>query len=354
MPPVMHPRSGDRLAIVRRSYGAARAGTVLVAVLCALVLLQLAFVGVALLAVRDSDLSSLRLQQTRAQYAADAGANMALNEIYANADLDVDGTIGTISGDGIALNDPTLNQAQVTVVSIAAASGRKFSVQARCGSTQCKRELWVDTAAAWKDGFELYTPGQALNNVGGWVPWDGAAGAVGYGSNAVSRMGFMSQDIRSGSDSVHTYTATSGKWVYTAWQYVPTAAKGETYFILMNTYKSGGSKGWSTQIRFDLNTGKLYDNMSGGVTGNQLTIIRNQWVPLVVNIDLDAGTQSVTYNGSLLFSASWNRQGGPKAFAAVDLYGAGTSHIYYDDISLLRAGVTSTALLQWSAVAASP
>lgn len=351
---VSDPGTGDWHAASRTGRGSTRAGTVLIAVVCALVALQLVVVGVAVLGARESDLSVVRLQQTRAQYAADAGANMALNEIYANADLDLDGSIGTISNDTVSTNDPTLNQAQVTVVPVAAASGRKFRVQARCGNARCGRELWVDTAAAWKDGFEFYTSGQALNNVGGWVPWDSVPSAVGYASKTVSRMGFISQDIRSGSDSVRTYTATSGKWVYTAWQYIPAAAKGETYFILMNTYKSGGSKGWSTQIRFDLGANKLYDNMSGGVTGNQLTIVRDQWVPLVVNIDLDAGTQRVTYNGSLLFSASWNRQGGARAFAAVDLYGAGTSNIYYDDMSLVRAGVTSTALLQWSGVAATP
>ena len=164
----------------------------------------------------------------------------------------------------------------------------------------------------------------------------------------------MSCDIQA-TDNVHLYTPTSGQWTYTVWQYIPSSSTGSgAYFILMNTYVSGGAKAWSTQVYFDLNSNILYDNLSGGITGNILGIVRDQWIPIVVNMDLTAGTQTFTYNNQLLFTGSWNRQGGALAFAAVDLYGNGASHVYYDDIQLSPAGSTSFALTEWTELAPTP
>lgn len=336
--------------------GASERGSVLISVIITLIMLQIVVMGMVVLASRDSSLSKLRLENAQAEAAAIAGADMALKEIYDNVDLDGDGGIGTISNDGNAANDPTVNFAQVTVVPLAAPSGQRFGVQARAGSTRVWYELSVDQASAPIEGFESYAVGLALNNVGGWAPWDGSASAVGYASNTRARSGAMSQDIRSTSDSVKTYTPTSGTWTYTAWQFIPTAATGAgTYIILMNKYVSGGAKSWSTQIHFNLSTNKCYDDLTGSVTGSQVAIVRNQWIKIQIDIDLNAGWQTVKYNGSTLFSASWNRSGGVKAFAAVDLYGSSVDHVYYDDLQLAASGAgTSTKVLSWTAVQPTP
>ena len=79
-----------------------------------------------------------------------------------------------------------------------------------------------------------------------------------------SRTGVKSQDIRATTDSVHLYTQTSGHWLYTVWQYIPSNVTGsDTYFILMNTYAAGGSKSWSTQIHFVFSNNTVADNMLG-------------------------------------------------------------------------------------------
>ena len=83
-----------------------RRGTVGVAMIAAMVILQLLVVGVVLSDARDHDATVQRLDSSRAFYAADAGISMAMMELATGADNDADGAIGTISHDGNPDNDP--------------------------------------------------------------------------------------------------------------------------------------------------------------------------------------------------------------------------------------------------------
>src|SRR6185503_19330288 len=76
---------------------------------------SLIIVGMVLAGARDQDLMVSRLDAIRAQYAADAGAEMALREVVRNSDFDGDGTVGSISSDGNASNDPLIGTARVSV-----------------------------------------------------------------------------------------------------------------------------------------------------------------------------------------------------------------------------------------------
>ena len=165
--------------------------------LCALMM-----VGVVYAGARDQDLKVLRLQDSQAQYAAEAGANMALKEIFDNLDEDGDGAVGTISNDGNVATDPTVNGAQVTVIPAAASTGVKYNVKSRIGNVQRTIELWLRTPGGI-EGFEAYAVGVALNNIGGWAPWDDYAGAVAYATNARARTGAMCVDIEQPSDNIH-------------------------------------------------------------------------------------------------------------------------------------------------------
>lgn len=328
---------------------ASRRGTVAVAVVIALVMLQLVVVGIVISGARDHDLNGQHAHSARAFYAAEAGVNMALAEIYSNTDRDSDGTIGSISADGALGNDPFLGATNFVVTPLPASSGRKFGSQGRGGGTLSRCEFSVSDFGAAIEGFQLYGVGVALNNVGGWFPWDDNAAVVAYTTGTIARTGGRSCDILSTSDSVHLYTAASGQWTYTAWQYIPADATGtDAYLILMNTYASNGPKSWSTQVRFQLSDNTVYDNLVGGVTGNVLTLIRDAWVPISVQVDLDAGTQTVSYNDQLLFAASWNRLGGVGAIAAVDLFGSTASHVYYDDLQLSPAAGFSSKITAWT------
>lgn len=325
------------------------------AVLIVMVLLTLVGLSVVGGGQRDQELTAVRVQSSRAFYAAEAATNIALAEVFKNLDRDADGTIGTISGDANAANDPAVSGSQFFVTTATAASGRRFRVRARNGGIVSQRLFWVQTGDAALESFESFASGTTLDGIGGWHPWDSVGTVSAHTSNTLARTGTISIDIGSSTDIVHLYTPTSGTWTYTAYQYIGSSVTGtDSYFILMNTYNSGGFKSWSTQVCFRLSNNTVFDNMVGSVTGSTLTLQRDRWVPIVVQIDLNAGTQTVTYDGLTLFTGSWNRINGIKALAAVDLYGNGATHVYYDDIQLVGAGVTYSKISEWNQEAPTP
>ncbi len=93
----------------------AERGGAAVAVLVALVLLQLAVVGVVVSGGRETTLTARRLETVRSFYAAEAGVNMAIRELSVGADEDADGGIGSISDDSDDSTDPLLAGARVRV-----------------------------------------------------------------------------------------------------------------------------------------------------------------------------------------------------------------------------------------------
>jgi hypothetical protein len=138
------------------------------------------------------------------------------------------------------------------------------------------------------------------------------------------------------SDLVHELGGyTSGVWEVSAWQYIPTGFAGQSYFILMNSYDDTGSTlNWSTQIQFNSSTGSVIND---GSSNGTLPIVFDQWVELRTAIDLTADTQSFFYGGQLLYSANWTDEvsgGGALNIAAIDLFSAGATSVYYDDISI--------------------
>lgn len=79
-----------------------RRGTVVVAVIVALVVLQILVYAVSVAGSRDQDLTTRRLEAARSYYAAEAVVNMSLREIGRNQDEDGNGTIGTVFSSGTA------------------------------------------------------------------------------------------------------------------------------------------------------------------------------------------------------------------------------------------------------------
>lgn len=125
----------------RRTPSPARRGSVVVAILMALIALQLVVVGVVALGAREQSLTTLRLEASRAQYAAEAGMNMALREIYVGLDEDGDGGIGSISSDGNPANDPVVSGASIVVTMSVAGSTTTLTSTAR--TTNAKRSIVV-------------------------------------------------------------------------------------------------------------------------------------------------------------------------------------------------------------------
>lgn len=195
--------------------------------------------------------------------------------------------------------------------------------------------LPAGAVANWSDTFDAYAAGSSMHGQGGWKGWYNDPAATGYVSDMYAVSSPNSVQIVSTSDLVHEYSGyTSGQWVYTAWQYLPTDYSGSTYFILLNTYNDAGSGlNWSVQVRFDSSIGMVESEAETA----QLPLILGQWVEIRDEIDLDANTQSIYYGGQLLTTKSWTEGmsgGGALNIGAVDLYGNSASPVYYDNISL--------------------
>lgn len=216
------------------------------------------------------------------------------------------------------------------------------------------------TLVDWSDNFDSYAAGSQLIGQGGWEGWGNNPAAGALVSNAQSHSSPNSAAIVGDTDLVHQYSGyTSGVWNYTAWQYIPTDFSGESYFILMNQYTpaGGGTGNWSTQVHFQSATNLVIGDPGPGNPGGTLPLVKGQWVPIRVLIDLNADTQTFYYNNQVLYTGSWTEGqsgGGSLNIAAVDLYANSASVVYYDDLALTQAqGVACDAPddIPWASVA---
>lgn len=210
--------------------------------------------------------------------------------------------------------------------------------------------------AQWSENFDSYAPNSSLTTPaqGGWEEWTVGSGAS--VSSAQSRSTANAVDIMGATDLVHQYTGiTSGKWVYQAWQYIPSTMVGSTYFILLNSYAfPAGPYNWSVQVEFSVAGGVLADIGSATRAHAPTPVITDRWVELKVIIDLDQDWVQFYYNGVLLDEPNlldhptlgggytwtggvFGQGGGVANIAAVDLYANSATSAYYDDLALRPA-----------------
>ncbi|HOZ38192.1 MAG TPA: hypothetical protein PLH64_05520 [Anaerolineaceae bacterium] len=191
-------------------------------------------------------------------------------------------------------------------------------------------------AADWSDNFDSYPTGVALHGLGGWKGWFNAPAATAFTSATHARSAPNSVNITTTSDMVHEYDAvTSGEWVYTTWQYIPSDFLGESYFILLNQYDDAGTAmNWSVQVSFSSGTNLV---LNTGATGGSLPLIKDSWVQLRLEFDLTNDTSAFYYGGQLLYQGTWTNEVsglGINNLAAINLFANGATPIYYDDFSL--------------------
>ena len=195
--------------------------------------------------------------------------------------------------------------------------------------------------ADWFENFDSYVLGSGLHGQGGWVGWGGSPGANAYVSNTISHSPPHSAVVAGASDIVHEYFGyISGVWEYRTRQYVPTDFSGVSYFILLNFYNGGVNSNWSTQVQFNSAT----DQVLSEFDNSALPLIMGRWVEILVVIDLNANTQTISYDGQVLVLKSWTEGvsgGGALSIAAVDLFANNASAVYYDDMSLAPPGATA-------------
>ena len=186
------------------------------------------------------------------------------------------------------------------------------------------------SAIEFFDGFESYVPGNDLHGQAGWKGWDNTATAGAPASNLYAYNGSVSVEVVSTADLVHEFDIAGGRWIFSTMQYIPSGTTGQTYFILLNTYSDGGTKDWSVQLNFNLDTATVTVEQGGSGSAD---IVYDQWVELRFEIDLENNLVHEYYNGTLLSSHVWD-DGASGRIGAVDLYGNGASSVYYDDIAI--------------------
>lgn len=192
----------------------------------------------------------------------------------------------------------------------------------------------------WSENFDEYPPDTDLFGLNGWKGWANSPGATAFTTDDQAFSTPNSVDINGNSDLVHEYFGyTSGTWVYSAKQYVPSGMVGQSYFILLNQYDDAGvTNNWSTQVYFDYAAGTVVNT---GIGAETLPLITDQWVDISVVIDLDNDVQTFYYGGDVLYTGSWKEGisgGGIANIAAVDLFANLATTVYYDDIALWQPG----------------
>lgn len=199
--------------------------------------------------------------------------------------------------------------------------------------------------AAFMSQFDSLPAGADANGANGWQGWNNVAADAGVISSDFAYEGPNSLLITGYTDAVQTFTgATSGQWSLSTKQYIPSGQKGLQYIMILNTYADNAMNNagmWSTQLKFNLNSGKITDDFRSG--GPPINIAFDQWADLRVDIDLDANTVSHFYNNTLVSTGSWTRSGASAlAIAAVDLYSADNNRAYYDNLSLVQVPAPTT------------
>lgn len=236
--------------------------------------------------------------------------------------------------------------ASVALLATASLAHAGTSTELRAPSaTQLNAESIVPALGilGWSDDFDSYVTGSQIHGQGGWKGWfnDPSAGALVSDAQASSVPNSVA--IATTSDLVQPFSGyTSGTWILTARQFIPSSFSGSSYFIVQNRYNDAGTDlSWSVQVIFNSALGTVANDV-GGANPGSTTYVTDAWANLRLVIDLDANQQTFIYNGTPVYSGSWTAQFTPNVgsgpgtltIGAIDLFASGASVIYYDDLSL--------------------
>ena len=190
----------------------------------------------------------------------------------------------------------------------------------------------------WLEDFDIYDAGSQMHGQGGWKGFDNnpAAGALVAADESHSPPHSVS--IQDQSNLLHEFSgADQRRWVFRAWQFVPSTHSGESKFVLLNTYQDGGPKSRSVRLKFNGQTGMVTSVNLDGETALPI-LVTDAWAEIRIEIDLATDTQSIFYDNQHIITKSWTdglTGGGELNIAAVQLRAGNTTQVYYDDLSLL-------------------
>ncbi len=207
-------------------------------------------------------------------------------------------------------------------------------------------------AADWSENFDSYSAGDKINEQDDWTTWDEDVTVWSIVSDTQAASGDNSVLIAINGDGlncdiVHTFSeVTSGTWEFKAKVYIPSSQTGNFYFIVLDNYNVGAAnpKHWAVQVRFNAVEGVVADAQNGSPS---LTLRTDEWVEIVLTVDLAANISSFTYGGQILYQdIKWAPlvagDNSMVAISALDLYAEGCSEAYVDDVSLKKVCVPAT------------
>ena len=201
----------------------------------------------------------------------------------------------------------------------------------------------------WYEDFDAYGAGSELHSQGGWKGWDDNPVFTAPVTQLQSRSETQSIVVADDSDLVREFCidgSDTEAWSFTAWQYIPTDFESGgsgtfdgSWFILLNTYNDGGPYDWSVQVAADSNGNVIRAFHGDGTNTLNVPYIDDRWVKIQVIIDIEEDWTRIYYDDDLLTEYSWTGGilgdgGGALDIAAVDLFAAGSSEVFYDDLVL--------------------
>jgi hypothetical protein len=197
------------------------------------------------------------------------------------------------------------------------------------------------------DNFDSYAAGSTIAGQGGWETWANSPAANASVVNSHSYSPSNSLAVSGSADIVHQFAGlTTGTWYAKVQTYVPSTQSGELYLVILNRYDGGTCAGtdcnWSVQLVLcqsgclsaGANPGFVTNLGGSDVAGTGSTaLLTNQWVEVVVEINLDSNQYSIWYNNVLLDILAWTGTGDIN-IAAIDLFSNGSSESYADNVWL--------------------
>lgn len=160
-----------------------RRGVAALTLVVLLALLAIAVVGITLGGARDQDLTIARMNTLRAMYACEAGTNMAIREIMVDSDEDGDGTVGSISDDGLSANDPTVGGGRMIVTASVSDTTATLTSRGRAGDSvrQAVTVMEIGQRASAMIAYGRMGAGSAP----AYRLWDGSAWGAEQSANSI-------------------------------------------------------------------------------------------------------------------------------------------------------------------------
>ncbi len=206
------------------------------------------------------------------------------------------------------------------------------------------------------ENFDSYT----IGNIHGQGPW------LDFGGNKISAV--SADQSHSGGQSLKltlgpsgggagsdvymnpSSIATSGQWELSYWLFSPADYTGDEFIFVSSGMMPGDFRVGSFVVVND----SRVKAVQGGATLGSAPLLVDQWGQVLANVDLDADTADVSYDGTSIYSGVWNRDGGPIGIGGINLWarqargsGAGIegTSFYIDDLVIRRVPEPSTFAL---------